>query len=101
MIAQKLNSFDLRGNWLACMKCRCRQQPGSMFLVPFGTEKQVQRPPDRLLLCPLSLGLEPRQARLALNALLFLFLTPLLYSHKRVWTQTPPRRAEPLTTPSL
>lgn len=101
MIARKLNSFDLRGNSLACVKCRCPQQPGSMFLVPFDTEKQLPGPPDRPLLCPRSLILEPRQARLALNALLFLFLAPLLYSHEHVRTQTPPRRTEPLPTLSL
>lgn len=58
------------------MKCKWPQQTGSMFLVPFDTEKQLQGPPDSLLLCPLAHILEPCQARLALNALLFLFLTP-------------------------
>lgn len=50
----KLNSSDLRGNLLARMKCKCPQQTGSMFLVPFDTEKQLEGPPDRPLLCPLS-----------------------------------------------
>lgn len=81
MIAHKLNSFDLRGNLLACLKCKCPQQTGSMFLVRFDTEKQLEAPPHRPLLCPLSHILELRQPWLALNALLFLFLTPLLYSH--------------------
>lgn len=67
---------------LACVKCKCPQQPGSMFLVPFDTEKQLCGPPDSLLLCPRSHTLELSQARLAFNALLFWFLTPLPYSHK-------------------
>lgn len=84
MSAHTLNSFDLRGNLLARMKCKWPQQTGSMFLVRLDTEKQLEGPPDRPLLCPRSHILEPCQARLAFNALLFLFLTPLLYSHKFV-----------------
>lgn len=41
MSAHRLNSFDLRGNLLARMKCKCPQQTGSMFLVRFDTEKQL------------------------------------------------------------
>lgn len=63
------------------MKCKCPQQTGSMVLVRFDTEKQLEAPPHRPLLCPLSHILELCQALLAFNALLFVFFTRFLCSH--------------------
>ena len=76
------------GELLACLKCKWMEWNGSMLLVRFDTEKQLQGPSDKLLLCPLSLSLDHCQAysQLPLNAPLFSSLTPLLYLNERVWS---------------